>query len=131
MGNNFKNRQKIKKVKDTILSYLHTDIYVNISASYVKRCICRTMTPVECPQTNKHTNTHIHTQKHTILSKNWGNLFYRHCFIFHFYFCNSLKVKKTVSNYPLSRLPEILERKLMVHLTSYTVVMYLTSLNFA
>ena len=32
-----KYTQKMKKVKDTILSYLHIDIYVKISASYVKR----------------------------------------------------------------------------------------------
>ena len=42
--------KKIKKVKDTILKYLHIGIYVKISASYVKRWI----------SVDRQTNTHIH-----------------------------------------------------------------------
>ena len=49
-GNNSKNKQQFKKVKDTILRYLHIGIYVKISVS-----LCQTMKSVEWPQTNKHT----------------------------------------------------------------------------
>ena len=53
-GNNSKNKQKFKKVKDTILRYSHSGIYVKISVAYV---ILAT--------TDKHTTTqtkNIHTK---------------------------------------------------------------------
>ena len=36
-GNNSKNKQKFKKVKDTILRYFHIGIFDKISDFYVKR----------------------------------------------------------------------------------------------
>ena len=41
-GNNYEKKQTIKKVKGTILKYVHIGIYVKISASRVKNEVCRT-----------------------------------------------------------------------------------------
>ena len=69
-GDNSEKKQKSKKVKDTILRYFHIGIYVEISASSVKRWSLLS----DDRQTNTQTNMQTHKQTY-ILSKNWGNPF--------------------------------------------------------
>ena len=51
------------------------------------------MTPVECPQTNKHTNTHTY-KKHTYWVKTEETFFLPPSFLYSIFFCSSLKVRK-------------------------------------
>jgi len=78
----------MNKVKDTILRYSHTGIYVKTSASMLNDEVCRVPTDKQT-QTHTHTHTHIHTHtythtnthtKHTYRLKNGGNPFFTFIF---------------------------------------------------
>ena len=58
-------KEKIKKVKDTILRYSHIGIYVRISTSYVKHEVCTAATDKQRNTKTYRVKTKIRNKKQT------------------------------------------------------------------